>query len=83
MNNHILSGKNINSSMGLFIEIIRPENLVSLLSQFLFGLIAGVIGWVAMFYFERYRSAQYLKNNTSLMNLTNISMFNYAFWGQC
>ena len=61
----ILSGKNINSSMGLFIEIIRPENLVSLLSQFLFGLIAGVIGWVAMFYFERYRSAQYLKNNTS------------------
>ena len=54
----ILSGADIANVSDLAQGLLRGDNLVHLGGQFLFGSLAGVIGWVGMFAFERYKSKQ-------------------------
>jgi NhaP-type Na+/H+ or K+/H+ antiporter len=54
----ILSGAEIANVSDLAQGLLRGDNLVHLGGQFLFGSLAGVIGWVGMYAFERYKSKQ-------------------------
>jgi NhaP-type Na+/H+ or K+/H+ antiporter len=54
----ILSGAEIANVSDLAQGLLRGDNLVHLAGQFLFGSLAGVIGWVGMYAFERYKSKQ-------------------------
>ncbi len=54
----ILSGAEIANVADLAQGLFRGDNLVHLGGQFLFGSMAGVIGWVGMYAFERYKSKQ-------------------------
>jgi NhaP-type Na+/H+ or K+/H+ antiporter len=54
----ILSGAEIANVSDLAQGLLRGDNLVHLGRQFLFGSLAGVIGWVGMYAFERYKSKQ-------------------------
>jgi NhaP-type Na+/H+ or K+/H+ antiporter len=53
----ILTGSRIESLGDLSNGLFSGENLLHLGGQFLFGTIAGVIGWAAMFAYEKYKSA--------------------------
>lgn len=52
----ILAGTAVDSLGGLASGLFSSENLLLLGKQFLFGSIAGVIGWAAMFGYETYKS---------------------------
>lgn len=54
----ILSGAEIANVSDLAQGLLRGDNLVHLAGQFLFGSLAGVIGWVGMYAFERYKYKQ-------------------------
>lgn len=53
----ILAGSRIESLSDLSNGLFSGENLLHLGGQFLFGTIAGVIGWAPMFVYEKYKSA--------------------------
>ncbi len=52
----ILAGVSINSVSSLVSGLLSAENLLHLGKQFLFGVIAGIIGWCAMYGYEIYKS---------------------------
>ena len=52
----IMDGTAVDSLGGLFTGLFSSENMLQLGRQFLFGTIAGVIGWGAMFSYEAYKS---------------------------
>jgi len=54
----IMSGANIENVADLAQGLFSANNLLHLAGQFLFGILAGVIGWLAMSAFERYKSKQ-------------------------
>ena len=52
----ILAGNSVDSLSGLFSGLFSAENLLQLGKQFLFGTMAGVMGWGAMYGYEVYKS---------------------------
>jgi len=52
----ILGGVQIDSVRLLAAGLFSPDNLQRLAMQFGFGIVAGVMGWLAMYAFERYKS---------------------------
>lgn len=54
----IMSGAEMENVADLSQGLFSGDNLFNLASQFLFGIIAGVIGWLGMYAFERYKSKQ-------------------------
>jgi NhaP-type Na+/H+ or K+/H+ antiporter len=60
----ILAGSQISSVASLAADLSSQENLKLLGAQFLFGAIAGVIGWLGMYAFERYKSNNHELGNT-------------------
>lgn len=52
----ILAGVSIDSMGSLVSGLFSAENLLHLGKQFLFGTIAGIIGWCAMYGYEIYKS---------------------------
>ncbi len=60
----ILAGSQIDSVASLAADLSSQENLKLLGAQFLFGTIAGVIGWLGMYAFERYKSNSHELGNT-------------------
>lgn len=52
----ILAGVPVDSVGGLFLGLFSGENMLHLGGQFLFGTIAGMIGWAAMYGYEIYKS---------------------------
>lgn len=52
----ILAGASMDSMTGLVSGLFSAENLLHLGKQFLFGAIAGIIGWGAMYSYEVYKS---------------------------
>ncbi|MEI7611803.1 MAG: cation:proton antiporter [Betaproteobacteria bacterium] len=52
----ILAGNSVDSLSTLFSGLFSAENMTQLGGQFLFGTIAGIIGWGAMYAYERYQS---------------------------
>ena len=55
----ILAGTSVDSMQALATGLLSSENLTHLAQQFLFGTIAGMVGWCLMFFYERYKSDQY------------------------
>ena len=51
-------GADVNSLTGLTDGLFSGPNLLSLGQQFLFGTVAGLIGWGGMYAFEKYKAAQ-------------------------
>lgn len=58
----ILAGNTLDSLGGLVSGLFSAENMMHLGGQFLFGAIAGVIGWVAMYGYEIYKSRDHARN---------------------
>jgi NhaP-type Na+/H+ or K+/H+ antiporter len=52
----ILAGISVDSMGGLISGLSSAENLLHLGGQFLFGTIAGIVGWGAMYGYEVYKS---------------------------
>lgn len=52
----VLAGTPVDTLGGLFSGLFSAENLLNLGKQFLFGSIAGTIGWAAMIGYERYKA---------------------------
>lgn len=52
----ILAGMPVDSIGALFSGLFSGENMLHLGGQFLFGTIAGIIGWAGMYAYERYQS---------------------------
>ena len=52
----ILAGVSVDSMGALISGLLSAENLLHLGGQFLFGAVAGVIGWGAMYSYEVYKS---------------------------
>ncbi|MCX7165629.1 MAG: cation:proton antiporter [Rhodocyclales bacterium] len=52
----ILAGTSVDTLGGLVSGLFSAENMLQLGQQFLFGTIAGVIGWGAMYGYETYKS---------------------------
>lgn len=52
----ILGGVNIDNVGALALGLFSAENLKLLAAQFGFGVVAGVVGWLGMYAFERYKS---------------------------
>lgn len=59
----ILAGGNVDTLSNLSGGLFSSENLVHLGQQFLFGTIAGVIGWGAMYFYEKYKSEHHTSGN--------------------
>ena len=55
----ILAGTRVDSMQALATGLLSSENLTHLAQQFLFGTIAGIVGWCFMFFYERYKSDQH------------------------
>jgi NhaP-type Na+/H+ or K+/H+ antiporter len=51
----ILAGTSVETPSDLVSGLVSQENLLHLGQQFLFGTVAGVAGWGAMFLYERYK----------------------------
>lgn len=47
-------------------SLFNADNLTLLGQQFLFGIVAGVIGWLGMYAFERYKSNRYAQGLTDV-----------------
>jgi NhaP-type Na+/H+ or K+/H+ antiporter len=58
----IVAGNSLDSMGGLVSGLFSAENMLHLGGQFLFGTIAGVIGWVAMYRYEVYRSRHHARD---------------------
>ncbi len=54
----VASGVDVSNLTNLGIGLLSGSNLINLAEQLLFGLVAGVLGWLGMFGFERYKSDQ-------------------------
>ena len=54
----VASGVDVSNLTNLGIGLLSGSNLINLAEQLLFGLLAGVLGWLGMFGFERYKSDQ-------------------------
>ena len=52
----ILAGTSVDTLGGLISGLFSAENMLQLGQQFLFGTIAGVIGWAAMYAYEAHKS---------------------------
>ncbi|MCX7154845.1 MAG: cation:proton antiporter [Rhodocyclales bacterium] len=52
----ILAGTSVDTLGGLVSGLFSAENMLQLGQQFLFGTIAGVIGWAAMYAYEAHKS---------------------------
>ena len=52
----ILAGNSVDTLTGLVSGLFSADNMMHLGGQFLFGTIAGVIGWGAMYSYEVYKS---------------------------
>jgi NhaP-type Na+/H+ or K+/H+ antiporter len=52
----ILAGNSLDSLGTLFSGLFSAENMMHLGGQFLFGIVAGIIGWCAMYGYEIYKS---------------------------
>ncbi len=52
----ILGGVNVDSLANLSTGLFSGDNLTHLAQQFLFGTIAGIIGWGVMYLYEKYKS---------------------------
>jgi NhaP-type Na+/H+ or K+/H+ antiporter len=52
----ILGGVNVDTLSNLSTGLFSGENLTHLGQQFLFGAVAGVIGWGVMYVYEKYKS---------------------------
>lgn len=52
----VLAGTSLDSLAGLMSGLFSAENMLNLGSQFLFGTIAGLIGWAAMAAYETHKS---------------------------
>jgi NhaP-type Na+/H+ or K+/H+ antiporter len=52
----ILAGTALDSLGGLVSGLFSSENMLHLGGQFLFGSIAGIVGWAAMYAYETYKS---------------------------
>jgi NhaP-type Na+/H+ or K+/H+ antiporter len=57
----ILGGVNMDNVVALATGLFSGDNLRLLAAQFGFGVVAGVVGWLGMYAFERYKS----KNNAA------------------
>ena len=55
----VLSGAPLDTVAGLATGLVSGDNLWHLGQQFLFGIVAGVLGWLGMYAFERYKSRQH------------------------
>ncbi|MBS1131487.1 MAG: sodium/proton antiporter, family [Proteobacteria bacterium] len=58
----ILAGTAVDSLTALAAGLFSAENMLLLGKQFLFGSIAGVIGWVAMYCYENYKSRDHARD---------------------
>lgn len=58
----ILAGNSVESLGGLFSGLFSMENIAHLGEQFLFGSIAGVVGWFAMYGYDTYKSRDNARN---------------------
>jgi NhaP-type Na+/H+ or K+/H+ antiporter len=58
----ILSGTTVDSLSGLATGLFSAGNLLMLGKQFAFGIVAGLIGWGAMYGYERYKSRDHARN---------------------
>ncbi|MGE5468897.1 MAG: cation:proton antiporter [Ignavibacteria bacterium] len=52
----ILAGVSVDSVGGLVVGLFSAENMLHLGAQFMFGTIAGLVGWAAMYGYEIYKS---------------------------
>jgi NhaP-type Na+/H+ or K+/H+ antiporter len=52
----ILAGASVDTLGGMFSGLFSAENMLHLGEQFLFGTIAGIVGWSAMYGYEIYKS---------------------------
>ena len=52
----ILGGVNMDNVGALAVGLFSSDNLRLLAAQFGFGVVAGVVGWLGMYAFERYKS---------------------------
>ena len=52
----ILAGKSVDSTGSLVSGIFSADNMLHLGAQFLFGTVAGVVGWGAMYAYESHKS---------------------------
>ncbi len=55
----VLGGTSLDGVAGLAAGLASAGNLALLGQQFLFGTLAGIVGWGCMFAFERYKRATY------------------------
>ena len=55
----ILSGTSVDSLGQLSASLFSPQNLLQLGREFLFGTLAGLVGWGIMSYYGRYKQAQH------------------------
>ncbi len=58
----ILAGTSVESVGALASGLFKSENMLHLGEQFLFGVIAGIIGWVIMYRYEAQKSADHQKD---------------------
>lgn len=58
----ILAGTAVDSLTALAVGLFSAENMLLLGKQFLFGSIAGVIGWGAMYSYEVYKSRDHARD---------------------
>ncbi|MDO8270570.1 MAG: cation:proton antiporter [Gammaproteobacteria bacterium] len=55
----ILAGTSVETTAALTSGLFSAENMLGLGHQFLFGTVAGVIGWAFMYSYERYKSTHH------------------------
>ena len=55
----LLAGGHVDNLTNLSASLFSGENLVNLGQQILFGTIAGLLGWAAMYAYEKYKSKQH------------------------
>jgi len=61
----ILAGTSVDTTASLTLGLASAENMMNLGRQFLFGTIAGVIGWTGMYSYEKYRSTHHSKTEAT------------------
>jgi NhaP-type Na+/H+ or K+/H+ antiporter len=57
----IVAGASVESVSSVASGLFSGENMLHLGGQFLFGSVAGVVGWGGMYRYEKYKSAQHAK----------------------
>jgi NhaP-type Na+/H+ or K+/H+ antiporter len=59
----VLAGASVTTASALLAGLVAPANLLHLGEQFLFGTVAGLIGWAGMYAYERHQSRQQAHSN--------------------